>query len=219
MNCYQMYLGDNRLGRDFLRGEKFKGESTHLQEQFLLVYHMNEPSANLALEILQEDYLFAGARRSGCYFLFVKGKPYGGIGREDALAIQREYHPQVHFLSYGVSPDGGEIAPLRTRWNEFFRQVEQENNVDWDLIDRDWPENLVATYLLARAMEVMDSSSQKRLLEQENVWLPVFGKANDEFEVYSGQGGGLHDPRHHEASSLSEQVKTCLTEINPHAKQ
>jgi len=220
MKCYQVNLDkDDRLGKRLASGEGLmdSNHSSPIQDNFLLVYHLNTANAENARGVLEKD--FTKARQAGCYFLFVKGSTYGGLNREDALAIQEEYHPQVHFLSYAVSKSGGEITPIKDKWKEFFRRVEEDNQVNWDLIDSDWPENLVALYMLACAVENGDSLSETNLRGDVDT---ILEKANQERQMYSEQEDELRDPRIYpspEGESWKSVIETCLREANPHANR
>lgn len=227
MDCYQLKL-DERLGRNLDSGNGFKdkwGGVASLQKPFLLICHMNDPANEEKARKILSD--FDGARQLGCYFLFVKGSAYGGLDRKAALAIQEEYHPQVHFLSYAVSePNGKDIAPIKDKWDEFFRRVEENDEVDWDLIDSDWPENLVALYLLACAVENDDLLSEEIGLHdegQDNLMKTILEEANDEREMYSEQEEKIRDLRWYNFPSENESwksvIETCLREANPHANR
>jgi hypothetical protein len=100
---------------------------------------------------------------NGGAILFIKGTRFSGEDTKAvAEALERKHKLRIHCLRVAVSSDSKKII---SRIGEFLRIVEQlkpSQPIPWAKVEpKSWPENLVAIYLLLKALEVAPHETER----------------------------------------------------------
>lgn len=148
------------------------------KDPYIVVVHFldEKNSINDILPEWMDDFSCKGV-------LYFKGVSYAGISKEKADSFNKKYQNKVHFLTYRI-PTSGISGYLEKKFAEFFKIVKRENRVDWSIIDQPIPENLLAAYLLLTALKQLgNSAAVERIIEQKEVWEPIFCEALEEIQL------------------------------------
>ena len=182
-----IYQGGAGLGERL--GKRLPGRSRSAKDKYFIVVHDEniDSSLDTNLPMWGKDPLCQGV-------LYVRGIANGGVndaGRREE--VQKKYTSRatdghtprqwVHFLSYAV-PAKEISQALNDRFEDFFKQIETQGRVNWDLIDSGWPQHLVAAYLLSQVLgnDAFDESEKLRrqISNCESVWSPLWKEARKE---------------------------------------
>ena len=164
-------LQHNMDGRLPVLGRAIAYENRQDDEDYFLIVHPRDQTEykseikNFCETQTQEDHCKG--------ILFVKGTPYANLGKKAADELQCQYNGKVHFLSYAVAHRRDLPPGYEDRFNDFFHKIENENIIDWDLIDPTYPESIVAALLLLHAAPLC-SEPEKR----KNIWESAVAEYN-----------------------------------------
>jgi len=171
VKIYQVNL-DDRLGRHF---DPIPGDAEIVTKHFLVV-HPKDADRSVSIDL---PGWLNNPNCSG--ILYVKGVPNAGLSKEQAREIERENKQRVHFLSYSIGDRDDLEGALGKRFSHFFEEVENQDNINWELIDEPWPENLLALYLLAKTLASLNSDDANLLIANKDGWTPLWREAKKEY--------------------------------------
>jgi hypothetical protein len=106
------------------------------------------------------------------FVLCFKGEMLAGLThQEELLAQTRQRYPgRVHFLSFAVPREPA--AELFTRLEKFGEHARDATDViDWNVLDPEWPESLLAVYVAMRALAAAEPGSALERALQSNIAL------------------------------------------------
>ncbi len=120
-------------------------------ENYLLVVHPNDADEWVKEELPER---LSDERCRGV--LLVKGVPAAGLSRDQLARLKAQYGARFHASACAVGTEHESTllsGDSEARFRNFFRHARAADDLpDWSILDPRWPDNLLATYLLARAL-------------------------------------------------------------------
>ena len=191
------YNLDNRLGCQFRNTfNPLSKWSSPPDKDFFFVVH---PDYRVTT---YEEYICTTLQNGHCKgILFVSGSARCGLCLERANALKNKYDGKVHFLSYAVAQRSDLPPVYEERFKEFFSKIENENIIDWGLIDPTYPESIVAALLLLQAAPFCS--------EPEN-WQNIWKNAVKEYNSLSDKNLD-EDIKWDNKEKIQEQIEKLKT--------
>lgn len=151
---------------------------------YLLVVHPNDTEAWIEQELKERltDNYCKGV-------LIVKGVPRAGLSTEKFEKLRMQYGDRFHISACAVGGAEESTAlsgSLQTRFKTFFEHARHsDSKLEWSILDPQWPENLLAAYLLAVVMST-DSPEASLIEGRPGEWRSIWEAAKQEYELLTG---------------------------------
>ncbi|MET0621811.1 MAG: hypothetical protein ABW250_02415 [Pyrinomonadaceae bacterium] len=147
-------------------------------ENYLLVVHPNDVDEWVKEELPER------LRDEHCRgVLLVKGVPAAGLSGEHIARLKTQYGARFHASACAVGTEHESTrlsGDSETRFRNFFEHARATDDLpDWSILDPRWPENLLAAYLLAKALA--SGAGEADVIEgRVDDWEPVWQRARRE---------------------------------------
>lgn len=180
-------------------------------ESYLLVVHPNDPDE------WDEHELCERLKDEGCCgILLVKGLPRAGLSSEAFARLKKQYGARFHASACAVGTaqeDTRLSGDVESRFRNFFRNVRlSEDRLDWGVLDPQWPDKLIAAYLLAKTLA--SGGAEAELVERQAAdWEPIWAEARREYRLLTDEGFGLFKLERGTATELAARVEQYLQTI------
>jgi hypothetical protein len=180
-------------------------------ESYLLVVHPNDTDEWAEQELCER------LKDEGCRgILLVKGVPRAGLSGEMFARLKKQYGARFHASACAVGTAQEETrlsGDAEARFRDFFRNARlSEDKLDWGLLDPQWPDKLVATYLLAKTLAA--GGPEAELVERHAAdWRPVWAEARREYRLLADEVFGPLGLDRGTAAEVAARVERYLQTI------
>lgn len=186
-------------------------DSAFVEGSYLFVVHPNNTKEwiNQELGNRLQDVNCRGV-------LLVKGVPRAGLTDEEFARLKKQYGDRFHAsaCAVGTAQENTRLSgELATRFRNFFRHARgSDDKLDWNILDPQWPINLVSAYLLAKAM--MAGTKEADLIEsQVKDWQSIWEDAKKEHELLTESTLTQHRLDKSTARDVAEQIGQYLQTV------
>lgn len=152
---------------------------------YLLVVHPNNTQRWIKQEL---DERLADPYCKGV--LLVKGMPRAGIPDGDFGRLKEQYGDRFHIsaCAVGTLQESTKLSgELKARFKKFFEHVRgSDDNINWSILDAQWPCNLIPAYLLAKVVST-NTPEADLIVSQAEDWEPIWEAAKKEYELLTNK--------------------------------
>lgn len=167
---------DRRLGAVVTFDQPADGEN------YLLVIHPNDTDEWVKEELPERlsDEHCRGV-------LLIKGVPAAGLSCEELARLKAQYGVRFHASACAIGtehePSTRLSGDLEARFKNFFQHVRAADDLpDWSILDPQWPNKLLAAYLLAKALA--SGAGEADVIERRAAdWEPLWEEARREYAL------------------------------------
>lgn len=189
MEIYCQSCSGSRFGID--ARDYSSASDSDKREPHVVLFHVGDNASTCV-----QDSLPILMASPGAHVLCFKGTMLAGLNSpsdRDLLRVARQqYGGRVHFLSFAV-PETPSAATLVDRFLNFAASVRESSSaVDWSILDPEWNENLLAVYLVLRALAAAGEGSHlARALADCPDFDRIVAEAQKEYRLLKGPNASL----------------------------